>query len=596
MSKVSPLTTEAQKVEDVFVSPPWLFDQPSDNEPIASPPQAPKQPKLAFDVEDLDWVPDTSPWPDTTKLPPRLPDLPAWVDLSPRRHIKGVSGSPAESSSPDALSLSATYSQTSVSSVSSTDARRSASSKPVEKTQSAVNRHHASKPSTASENKPRPTNPASGRSEKKSAAASTTSAKTIKKLVKVNPSSSSFFSSLKPSGSPILRPTQPVPATEKLLVRLKYGKQQAKTVQRILQMKSTPKKAVDSSDNSTSSNRSTSTNSSTRHDADSKVKSQGKRLHPNDDATTPEPSAKRKRLDDGQAQRSPRTPTMQPARSPATATPSSTLQRQILTPKVDNKVLKAPVNAGTPRSNVATPNHGNSADPPRSASKPLSERGTGTHDIKALKAEQVKQSQIAIDLKRKMQAAMKPKQDSNGKDERPAATKEAAVDGVESIICFIRAFVVMGQYDRSPKTLVKGWESVLPLAKEVCNASQNFPHLHAISLMLQAACCSIVASFHPRIRSEDYASFGGESEFLKRVLGNLTKLQQHLSDAERVLPRATWLAEYPKSYKESQELGHGPFIKATVAARMGTAFLAEWTRKEKLPWKQRAEEGLCVTL
>lgn len=553
------------------------------------------------------WFPDTQTSDDgEEELPPRLEDVPAWAeaesDASGNR-ARGSSNSPASSES---LKLSITYSQTSHSSLDlpSVDADANAKEPEPGKKQNVESAPLKKLPEKRvfDENKSRPTttagktvHPRPGLSGK-----SVEAPKNARKTVKANPPPSGFFDHImnqKKTASPRLAPTVKSSAadTPKLVVRLKYGKSLAKNVQRILQLKPTPRRDFVPGSNKlseSSTGATVPTQAKVPAESSSVAKKDDKKRAHDDVDDSVERLTKRKKLDAAETTPAPRTPNVPAVRTPATSSQSTSLHRQALTPtpQKDSKTgkLVAPTPKDkTPRSTFATPDIASTSEP--GSSDPRTTRTTQAWNI-----EYKKQLQIAIDLKRKFQAFLA----AHPTDKTSTEAKKQSVDGVESLLCFMQAFVSQGEHVRSNSIMLQQWQSILPFTKFIQHECQTFnPHLGAIATLLRSLCCSILASLCAGSSAEEVATLGPtESEVLKKVHGFLQDMQMQGLAAERALPRAVMEREFPKTAKVLGVLPYGVLSRGILAVRVGRVFLGEWCEREEVKWGGGLEEGLCAQL
>jgi len=449
---------------------------------------------------------------------------------------------------------------------------------------------------------------------------------------KVNGGSSSFFETLKSLGTPVspqIVPSQQVKLeVGSKIVRLKYGRNRKKDIERLLKMKPISKQenrqaseipskpsqqdATQTSDNAHVHNKAQVDTAATPESLkDDAAKSHGtekvqsafsssarveKRSRREDADDLHQPSAKRPRLADKTLPRSPRTPFVPAARSPALLTPSTSRARQTLTPRNDARpqaIAGAPPlpPVSTPQGSVGTPNVPESAEScGQSSQGPLD----GTRIDKSLKAwkdELRSLSDLGTAMKRKLQAdANSVGQQRTDQDWHQSKIK--AVQGVESVLCFMQAFIAGEQY-QSRMEIANNWHSIPPYAQDVSRKCRPFPHLHAISLLLCAVCCSRIVGSYANIKIDVTTSLETQSDILKKIQINTMAMQHHAVESDRLLPRGLLEKEYPLTHTESQKLPLVAITSPMVAVRMGSKFLAEWSAQQELEWTQQLEEGLC---
>lgn len=548
------------------------------------------------------WIPGAPVWHSVGPLPPQLTDIPSWLNGYSSRIVHDHSKSPQSVSSPDTR-LSATLSQTSYSSLSSTlidvvqetldeaapakpprgpvltsrvlsDTRTSDLASP----QRSATQHEGKTKVSNDDSADNPEAPRSARKSVKSTAGINVSSAPVEKRV---------------SGeSHHLLPAAEILSGSKLIVRLKYGRGHVRNIQRILQLKPTPKREVPHASSAPSVAKTLPT-LQLQDDEPAVGKVQTKRAREEDRERSSEPVSKRKKLDQHEAEEGPRTPTAS-SYSPITVTSASSLHRQVLTPKKDVKGMRSVVQAlnlksGTPQDRQGTPsasteNIGESSQGP--------ERSSVSDESGIWAKEHDKTNELAKQLRKNAQALFK----SMGTNKSGVDAKRGAIEGMESILCFMVAFLALGQYAHSPKTLIRAWQSLVPWGSEICRASQPFPHLYGLSLLLRTAYCTVIATQHGRMSSADIASFGSESDVLQQVSLNLRRIQQSAEDGDRSLPRSALAAEYPLTFTEYQKLPPGMLVKTMGVVKMGLRFLGEWTRAENVDWKQRLEVGICSQL
>lgn len=547
-------------------------------------------PKLALPKASLpSWIPDDLPWSDTHRLPPRLGDLPSIpkaISVTTNSKSLPVFSSRSNQTTSVHPTLHSpnhnTYDKPTQ--TITAQARGPMGNPPGQLGGTSVDerrptpREHIRKGSLASLNE---------RKEEdrlKDTVTPLEPPKIARKAVKVTPGNSNFFDTLKSSNqassldsSALKDEKSPL---QQLVVRLRYNKSLAKNIQRILQMRPTPRKDFKTSND-------TDAEQEKHHDTtrDLADQSTGQEYATGEEMVTLDGDIRDRRTSHvPDIPTAPRTPNAALPQSPNTTTPSSNLHRHVLTPKGESKSARLTTHASTPQRSLATPTP--------SSSDHGSDRGLGNHGAIAWKAEYDKHCGIATRLKRKMQAEFKSEDGDNNRSNKRAA----AVDGIESVLCFMLAFIALTQYDRNPKSQIKVWESLLPLIREVSGVCQKWSHLHGLSLFLHSTCCSLLASLHPRTKIEELKGPDGEGDYLKKVLANLAKLQQLGTDFDRILPRTTFAKNYPDAYAEYQSLNPGISNKPVIAVRVGCKLLKEWTSREDFEWKPQTDEGLCGSL
>lgn len=407
---------------------------------------------------------------------------------------------------------------------------------------------------------------------------------------------------------------------EELLVKLKFSKGLRMNVQRILQLKpsprTTPQNRLAQELSRKEKTSASDIGTSDRKDTDSKHVQQ-----PDTKETYASP-ADRQKVDLPAVTAAPHTP--QPLtnpRSPVHVTPSSSLHRQVLTPKKDKDLSKkssvsslfqvarnspsAPQKS-LPSTPTATTSTQSNTATPQSANRAA--QSAKWH------AEYKRLTETGRILKHKMTAVLKnaPPSATSSSDK---ALHLAAVCGLESLLAFMLSFVAREHAyapDRRAKYVLETYPSMTPFGKEVTRACASWSQLAAMAELLLSSCQAAVIQAAgelggfpdsaPHVKDAGAAASepGATTRDGKNELAKLTRaikdMQRHAHMAAKGLPLDVMRKEYPAVVKEAEKVS--PLgclgLKPAVAVKMGKMFLDEYTAKDAardVGWKGTLEIG-----
>ena len=416
---------------------------------------------------------------------------------------------------------------------------------------------------------------------------------------------------------------------ESLIVKLKYGRNKKKAVERITAFTTKPKKLAD-----TDRSRDVSKDRGPLKQAE-------KRSRPVEDDKAQEPAPKRPRAPSTlPLSEKIRTPVAPPARSPGL--PSIQVRKATLnTPKRDGRGASSVLPATPENRDVATPEAPSSVDnrPPRSTPKEV------TDNARIWRVEQQKHLDLGRQLKHAADKLLQTK--SGAVDVPPADDKHGAVLAMETVLCYFIGFTAADQSrhceGKAPDP--SNWRSLLGYLDYVEKRTKPYPDLHGLCLQLGGLCRDII---HPldldRLFNEPIpsnppdvvpaepqrSSFSDEPAFLaaKTTYDRAIRLSQRytafkelktsLVDNKRRADKdwvqgvrqlseerlkkmypGVWSGRStdqlvgkgerltPGKYKGNYYLPLGKFSTGIEGVRIGMGILEEWARREGVEWKGR---------
>lgn len=437
-------------------------------------------------------------------------------------------------------------------------------------------------------------------------------------------------------------------SVERLIVKLKYGKQKAQIVQQILRLppkrqraekkerQETPKdaparthkdepevpekkkKPIPKVAARVSTPNALSKNSSPAPAS----KSAEKRPRIEDDTSTEAPSKRQRALS---ALDRPTTPSAQIMSSPALSNKSSAQKSggPYATPRKELKALNmlrstsADGYDSTPGRSGVTPSNTKHLEVKPPTSAPLSSRKQA--DIQALQQVSQKLNAMGRSLKHEAQKIMVEK----GKQIKDADRKRATVLMVECILSYMAAYHAQDQSSKlrgRPCEVEGTWKTLFPLCESYFNRTKDFPALDGLlrylGSVISAAICHHV-SCRERTRSSaskaahDSPQDGPQPDSAPANLQLLTKFYMHLHDLQQeariILPIDDLQTIYPKTWKAREASSKskepekirgsdlsGPYFlplqsdtTPIQAVRFGLKLLEEFCSKEKLDYSLR---------
>lgn len=397
-----------------------------------------------------------------------------------------------------------------------------------------------------------------------------------------------------------------VPEDDELLVKLKFSKGFRKDVQRILQLKPSPRpishnkptQELPQKDNNTTASRNDKGLKHTRRPDDKEIYV---------------PPAKRQKLDlpatKGAAPRTPLPPNNMLSAA-VQSSPSSSLHRQVLTPKKDKDLTKK--SSVSSLFQVSKPRQSTPQKPPPAISTPINttqptttlpQTSTRPSDGAKWHAEHKRLSNIGRTLKHKMQEVTlnrtSPSTSTSDKHHHLAA-----LHGIESLLAFMLSFgarELSFAPEKRAASALSTYSSMGPFGKEVSRACAPWPHLTGMVDLLLATCQGVVVKAAGT--TGGYADPAApadaernEKKELERLTTAIRDMQKHADSAAKLLPLDVMSKEYPTA---AMEAGHvSPFaglgMQPSAAVKMGMAFLHEYSSKsagKELGWEAALEFG-----
>ncbi|EZF24843.1 hypothetical protein H112_02714 [Trichophyton rubrum D6] len=521
-----------------------------------------------------------------------------------------------------------------------------------------ISRSHSSSISSIS-NKAMPSKPKPGANSSSTKQSQQSSLAAEKKPASISssaglPPKPSTASSKPAASQPTPRITTTAPK-EKLIVKLKYGRQNRKRIEALLKISSkrkpTPTQTSAKSKGLPDSivvSKSSPSNSSPQPGS-STTTSMGKQREPSSGYKRPkavdgddvqEPALKRPRSSNTLAppplDQAP-TPSMQTPRSTsATKHPPASSQDQFLTPKKEYKGT-AMRRVGSGDSDMKTPSGSATSvkmtqslsveSHPSSSTQPSERRGW--------RDEYQRFVNLGRDLKHASQRNSTHKYSTSHdiQDDKLSATI-----AVEALLCFVLAFIAEQRFQSLSRQVGNstGWRSIIAYWQSVLNRTTSYPHLHGLCLLLGAVCHDSIHSLDlERLATTPFpdehspaptpGSDGNTvtSEETKKQRREFAELRTRLPESYKVA-RRLWLEgsrelsdsvltqHYPNTWskrlknsadrgREQLKLGEyggdfylplGTASTPLEAVRFAWAFLNEWSEREGVKWKGRLGLGL----
>ncbi|KAK2880090.1 hypothetical protein FQN49_000568 [Arthroderma sp. PD_2] len=460
-------------------------------------------------------------------------------------------------------------------------------------------------------------------------------------------SSSSPATALKTTASqPPPRITTTAPKQQKLIVKLKYGRQNRKRIEALLKISSKrrptpvygagkPKGLPDSIVISRSSPSNSSPQPVNTTTGKQREPSSGqKRPKAMDSDDIQEPALKRPRSSTSLApppEQAP-TPSVQTPRPTSAAKhPPTSTQDQFLTPKKEPRGT-AMRRVGSGDSDMKTPSgSATSVKMTQSLSgESHPSSNAQTSERRGWREEYQKLVNLGRELKHASQRNSTHKYSTSHdiQDDKLSATI-----AVEALLCFVLAFISEQRFQSLSRQVGNstGWRSIIPYWQSVLNRTTSYPHLHGLCLLLGAICHESIHSLDlerlattsfpdehspaPTPGSDGNTVTSEESKKQRRDFAELrTRLPESYKVAHRLwlegsreLPDSILTRYYPNTWskrsknaaergREQLRLGeyageyYLPLGTATTpleAVRFGWSFLNEWSEREGVKWKGR---------
>ena len=450
---------------------------------------------------------------------------------------------------------------------------------------------------------------------------------------KTVPTTAATTPAYKASPSPAKLPAKPPARKPRLIVKLKYGRQNRRRVEGLLRL---PAKKRLAADKTVARSKLTSTVMSPRDSPLPTAKSDGpresssgyKRPKGLDTDDLLERTPKRPRSSTATSRDRPRTPSIQVTK----ASPTSASKKEFLSPRVDLKsVPMRRVGSGDSDAkplarNLPQNGAGKSSKPSPQSTDRDGERRAWRDEMTNF---------VSIGRKLKHASQRYSRFDGNGKEkstQEEVDEKLGAVTAIEAVMCFIVAFVT----DDKCRALSRqqpessNWRSILAYWKVVKKLAEPYPHLHGLCLYLGAAsneaihsldlerlALSSIPSEHspaptPGSDGNTVSVSSDESKRYKREFTDLkSRLPESYREANRLwlegsrdLPDDALARSYPATWagrsknhsvRGSDRVKPGeysgdyflPLGRATTpleGVRFGLAFLREWCDKESVGW------------
>ncbi|WEW61844.1 hypothetical protein PRK78_007341 [Emydomyces testavorans] len=302
--------------------------------------------------------------------------------------------------------------------------------------------------------------------------------------------------------SSVLNKSAPVtPAKVKLIVRLKYGRQNRKRVEALLRMTTKRKAASEKAPTKQKVQEDTPDKKEAKVLLPSKSieKQQGpvpgnKRPKPADDIGIERPALKRPKITPTVSSERPETPSALSTSKPAVPQTKA----QYMTPK---KEAKADTKGANMRRTLSTESESktpatkmNNTQDERPTSKPSPALSTDNQSTKSLdlewrawRNEWQKYKDLGRELKHACDRLTKQKK-SAGSQQEPSDAKLSAVTAMEVILCFMLAFIA----DDKSKSLTRQapdsttWRTLIPYWQAAASRTAPYPYLHGVCLLLGA--------------------------------------------------------------------------------------------------------------
>ncbi|KAI9671144.1 MAG: hypothetical protein M1817_003651 [Caeruleum heppii] len=448
----------------------------------------------------------------------------------------------------------------------------------------------------------------------------------------------SFFESLR-NGAKSSPQSGARPTCMQLIAKLKYGKQNRKAVQRILNMSTRSKKAesdkeepkgagvINGKDTKVASKSSQDkSDQGQKNDQKSKVngahseserKTGEKRPRSTETANLSEPPSKRPRGPDGlNIATTPKAQVAAPLKSPAVHTPKKELKsaamRRVDSSEAHVKTPQPARSEALPAAEIAT----------STTKKTLSNSDRGRAD--AWRGEHKRLSELGKRIKVQAQVMLTPSAEGGPLDEK--VQKKGAVLAIESVLCYIVAFSANDEMRRIQHANVQAsdWRSLLGLWKFAERMSRSFRHIHGVCLQVGAVIHEIIHGLDmERLQHDplpaaalaesatpeavakaaayetqylDWRERMGETSRERRPLWTTGTRDLSVEDLQTQFPR-TWskrlkvpLAHVPErlgpgKYDGDFYLPLSGITTGVEAVRATMTLMREWTKKEDVKWE-----------
>lgn len=173
---------------------------------------------------------------------------------------------------------------------------------------------------------------------------------------------------------------------------------------------------------------------------------------------------------------------------------------------------------------------------------------------------------------------------------RGESPKLAAVQGIESVLCYLLAFTASERAQPSRSGTLEIWHSLLPYAKEVVHKAWDFSDLFGLSQMLLAVACFKISG----ISISGDIKVGAESTGALAKLLEVTKsMHAACRHAEQRLPSALVSERYTLAARVGSTASPGTIMAPETSVKFAVALLGEYTRQEKLKWIKEVDENIC---
>lgn len=343
-----------------------------------------------------------------------------------------------------------------------------------------------------------------------------------------------------------------------------------------------------------------------------------KRPRPAEDAQSIAPPSKRpKTVSTVDPDKRPGTPTQTSLPSPAQTNRSSAQKPQLVTPRRDFKGVtmtrtgSTESNAATPRPLVTTPSSSRGIAP---TSAPAS--NSRSAEAKTWCETSKRWNDLGRILKHAADAIVR---DQSGKP-TPADRKKAAVTGIESVLCYMLAYICMDMdlhLTRRTCTVEGSWSTLMPMWRMFERACKPYEHLDGLCLYLGAVICARIQAILVergeswRTRSDspggDNARYDHNQADIDLMYDTVMQMSQYVREAQNKLPEDALINQYPKTWdgrRKGHRLGNWESLSPgevkgeyclplnydtspMQAVRMAVVFLKEWIEKEGLEYELR---------
>lgn len=243
--------------------------------------------------------------------------------------------------------------------------------------------------------------------------------------------------------------------------------------------------------------------------------------------------------------------------------------------------------AQTPKALPTTPykSHGSPETPsslPRTISSATTASDSGADALQAKAWDDERARQIATG--RRLKNEMK----ELGVSENHNKRKLGAVKGIESLLCFIQAFVAQDRCTRNKKSRIESWQSLVAFIHNVLDECRPFRHLEGFAMLIRSGVLSVIVDLLIQLDKPS----DEESKSLRSLFG---KARLAAIRSSELLSQETIAEQYPATAKESRKLPVGIMTDPLVLAGMGVRFLEEFTQRERMDWtKQLVDDKFTI--